>query len=669
MTDLFARVRDEIDRVVRSVVDTPPDTVPVETPPDPEFGDLATPVALGLAKTLRRKPREIAEQLAVALRGIEGVAAVEVAGPGFVNVHLDRDAALGGLLDPAAAPARGAEPADAGAKTGVKTIVEHTNINPNKAAHIGHLRNAVLGDTLVRSMRQLGRRVEVQNYIDDTGVQVADVVVALVELAGLDERGVADLIDEAAAQPPPLDHRLWDLYARVTAWYEEDDSRLERRQEVLHALESGEGPAARIGARVAGHVVARHLRTMARIGVDYDLLPKESDILAHRFWDSAFERLRDSGAVHRVEEGKNAGCWVMRLPHEEDGDSDQEYEKVIVRSNGVVTYVGKDIAYQLWKFGLLGADFEYRRFPLAPEGAEVVETAPPGAGSAGLTGYGAGGEVYNVIDVRQSYLQRVVKQGLASLGYTEQAERSIHFSYEMVALSPRTALEIRPDLDLSDEERRRPYLDMSGRRGLGVKADDLLDRLEAKAADEVRARQQDLAEEDQLAIARQLAVGALRYYMLRYTKNKVVAFDVDDALAFEGETGPYCQYAAVRVRRIIDKLSGRFGGTPEAWREQAREAKFDSIPGEVALEHWRLVQKAAALAPTTRAAVETLELATLAKYAFELAQEINAFYHKHSVLNEPDRQVRLARLGVLLAAERSLLAVLDLMGVPVPDRM
>jgi arginyl-tRNA synthetase len=663
MTDLFARIRQEIGRAVRATVDAPPDQIPVETPPNPEMGDLATPVALGLAKVLRRKPRDIAEQLADALREIDGVTSVEVAGPGFVNVHLDRDAALRSLLvEPASSGDGGPEP---------KTIVEHTNINPNKAAHIGHLRNAVLGDTLVRSMRRLGRRVEVQNYIDDTGVQVADIVVALTELEGLDEASVEAMIDVAARQPPPLDHRLWDLYARVTAWYEEDEARLEHRRRVLHALESGEQPTARIGARVAGHVVACHLRTMERIGVRYDLLPKESDILAHRFWDTAFERLQKSGAVHRVEEGKNAGCWVMRLPHEEEGDSEQEYEKVIVRSNGVVTYVGKDIAYQLWKFGLLGADFEYRPFPLAayPDGGEVVETAPPGDGVGNLAGFGAGDVVYNVIDVRQSYLQRVVKQGLASLGHTKQADRSIHFAYEMVALSPKTAVEIKPDLLLSDDEKQKSWLDMSGRRGLGVKADDLLDRLESKAAEEVGARHEDLSREEQLGIARQLSIGALRYYMLRYTKNKVVAFDIDDALAFEGETGPYCQYAVVRVRRILDKMSQRFGESPERWRSRALEARFSAVPEEAALEHWRLVQKAAALPETIRAAVDTLELATVAKYAFELAQEINAFYHKHSVLNEPEEAVRLARLGVMLAAERSLLDVLELMGVPVPERM
>lgn len=672
MTDLFTRVRRRIAEIVQTEAGAPVEGLVVETPPDASLGDLATPVALRLAKALRRPPRQIAEDLARALREIEGVDEVEVAGPGFVNVRLDRDAALASLLEQA-----GTAPAPEGDQTGrEKIIVEHTNINPNKAAHIGHLRNAVLGDTLVRSMRHLGHPVEVQNYIDDTGVQVADIVVALTVLEGLDEAGVDGLIARCTAADDgpgtPLDHHLWDLYARVTRWFDEDESRLEHRRQVLHALEHDEGAAARIGGKVASQVVACHLRTMNRLGVRYDLLPRESDILGHRFWENAFARLKETGAVQLIEEGKNAGCWVMRLPHAEDeSDSEHEYEKIIVRSNGVVTYVGKDIAYQLWKFGLLGADFDYRPFPhfRYADGTELVETAPSGQGDAGLGGFGSGSVVYNVIDVRQSYLQRVVKQGLVSLGYDKEAARSIHFAYEMVALSPQTALEIKPDLDLSEEDRKRPWLDMSGRKGLGVKADDLLDRLQSKAGDEVATRNADLDDAEREEIACQLAIGALRYYMLRYTKNKVVAFDIDDALAFEGETGPYCQYAVVRVRRIFDKLSERFGGTPGQWRERALGARFGAVPDEVALEHWKVVQRAAALPDTVRTAIDGLELSTLAKYAFELAQEVNSFYHKHSVLGEPDEEVRLARLAVLMAAETALLTALDLMGVPVPDRM
>ncbi|MDH3284432.1 MAG: arginine--tRNA ligase [Acidobacteriota bacterium] len=667
MIDLYESLRGEIERAVRESVSPPPDVVPIEFPPDPELGDLATPVALSLARSLRKAPRAIAEELRERIERLPSVASAEVAGPGFVNVRIDRSAAVERLLaESDTAPA---------SATSEKVIVEHTNINPNKAAHIGHLRNAVLGDTLVRLLSALGRTVEVQNYIDDTGVQVADVVVALLEMERLDEEGVAKLLERADARLADgghgVDHDLWDLYASVTRWFEEDDTRLEHRARVLHELERGEGLAARVGRAVAAAVVACHLRTMERLGIRYDVLPKESDILSHSFWDAAFERLRDASAVTYKESGKTAGCWVMSLPHDEEGASAEEYEKIIVRSDGTVTYVGKDIAYQLWKFGLLGADFSFR--PFAPfayaDGSRPMETAPPGSAPVTSPGFGRGRRVFNVIDTRQSYLQRVVREGLVRLGHVDEAQRSIHFSYEMVALSPETALQLRPDLRLTDEERRRPWLDMSGRRGLGVKADDLIDRLESEALREVEGRNPDLAREERETLAREIATGALRYYMLRFARTTVVAFDIDAALAFEGETGPYCQYASVRVARIVDKLAAALGSTRESLVERVRGARFDDIPAELASDHWRLVHLAARLPEVARQAVETLELATLARFAFELAQAINGFYHKYPVLQEPVEAVRDARLAVLLAADRALREGLSLLGVPLPRRM
>ena len=663
MIALLSTLREEIARAIREVADV--SEIPFEFPPDPALGDLATPVAFSLARVLRRAPRQIATELAERIGALPGVAGVEVAGPGYVNVRVDRTTAVRRLLGPDEPP-----PARPG-----KVVVEHTNINPNKAAHIGHLRNAILGDTLVRCLAATGHAVEVQNYIDDTGVQVADVVVALTRLAGLDAAGVRELIDRgeerAARGGGGVDHDLWDLYARVTAWYAEDESRLAHRTATLHALEKGEGPLAEIGALVAGAVVRCHLRTMHRLGVRYDVLPRESDILAHRFWDQAFRLLRESGAIRFAREGKAAGCWVMDLPHDEDDEDGERYEKIIVRSNGTVTYVGKDIAYQMWKFGLLGRDFDYAPFPLwaYPDGTRPWQTVPPGEGRADHPEFGHASRVYNVIDVRQSYLQRVVVQGLERLGHVEQARESIHFSYEMVALSPRTALALQPDLQLSDEELARPWLDMSGRRGLGVKADDLLDMLERKALEEVRERAPEAPGEEAERIAREIAIGALRYYMLRHTRNKVVAFDVDQALAFEGETGPYCQYAAVRISRILDKLEEREGIGREAALAMAREADFEALPEEGRLDHWALVLEAARLPEVVPAAIEALEFATLAKYAFELARSINAFYHRYPVLREPDGAARAARLAVLLVADRSLREALALMGVPIPARM
>ncbi len=664
--DLFAELKDFIDQAVSELAPAPPGRTPVEFPPDPELGDLATPVALALARTLRRPPRQIAEDLARRLARAPGVVSATVAGPGYVNLHLDRTALLRSLLSPAPAPR---------APTLGKAIVEHTNINPNKAAHIGHLRNAVLGDALARCLRALGWGVEVQNYIDDTGVQVADVAVALSQLAGFDEAGFRELEARAEARRGDgghgVDYDLWDLYAQVTRWYDEDPARVALRAEALRQLECGEGALGRLGVAVAPAVVACHLRTMERLDIRYDLLPKESDILAHRFWDHAFARLRESRAIILSAEGKSAGCWIMNLPHAADGPGGEEYEKIIVRSDGTVTYVGKDIAYQMWKFGLLGRDFAYRKLPgfTNTSGGPLWETAPPGAGEAAAPGFGRADKVYNVIDVRQSYLQRVVQQGLERLGHTREAQQSVHFSYEMVALTPRTALELQPDLVLDEDERRRPFIDMSGRRGIGVKADDLLDRLDEKALAEVRSRNPDFPPEEQARLGRSVARGALRYYMLRFARNTLVAFDIDGALAFEGETGPYCQYACVRVGRIVEKLAARLALPEDEVRRAAAAASFDDIPADSAAEHWRLVQAASRLPDIVRAAVDSLEFSTLARYAFDLAQEINAFYHRWSVLHEADDDARAARLAVLLAADQALRTALELMGAPPPARM
>jgi arginyl-tRNA synthetase len=664
MFDPFLEAREAIEAAIRAALPTAVGEVPT-TYPDPAHGDIASPIALSLAKSLGQPPRKIAESLQRALEALPGITRVDVAGPGFLNVHIDRRAALRRMLgDLPATPV----------KTG-KVIVEHTNINPNKAAHIGHLRNAVLGDTLVRCLRALGHQVEVQNYIDDTGVQVADAVVALRQLAGLDLTGVQALIDSCNARVQAgghgFDYDLWDLYARVTDWFAAEPTREEHRRQVLAELEHGEGTGTEIGRALSREIVRCHLRTMQRLGIRYDLLPKESDILAHRFWQQAFARLRQTGAIIESHEGKTAGCWVMNLPHSEEETGGQEYEKVIVRSNGVVTYVGKDIAYQLWKFGLLGRDFEYAPFTaFRYDGDSVLyETVAPGRGHGAAPAFGRAQIVYNVIDVRQAYLQRVVKQGLERLGHTQEAAHSIHFAYEMVALSPATARELRPDLSLTEEEQARPWIDMSGRRGLGVKADDLIDQLILRATQEVESRAVELGPQDRRQIAEQIAIGALRYYMLRFGRNKIVAFDMNAALAFEGETGPYAQYASVRIARIVAKLAERSGQTISDVRKTASQADFTAIPADLAQEHWRLVHHAARLSEAVRQAVETLEFAVLAKYSFELAQAISGFYHRFPVLKEENLAIQQARLATLLVAERALNASLGLMGVPVPERM
>ena len=662
----------------------------VEYPPTRALGDLAFPIAFELARRLRKAPRAIAAEIVEALE-LGAVGRAEAAPNGYINVFLAREAFLRQrLADASPAPRAG---------LGDKIVVEHTAINPNKAAHVGHLRNAALGDTLGRLLRFRGDRVEIQNYIDDTGVQVADVVVGFQQLEG---KSLEEI--RAIAETTRFDYYCWDLYARVTEWYEADPARLQVRAQTLHAIEGGDNDQAAIGAFIADRIVRQHLDTMARLDVDYDLLTWESDILKLKFWDRAFEILKANGAVYQQPEGRLAGCWVMAIdegtddssaegsapnvpdPKHADGvtdasgthaaddadvgdDAAEPREKVIVRSDGTVTYVGKDLANQFWKFGLLGRDFNYRVFRHRPDGSPVWATTALETDHApgdDPPPFGAADGVYNVIDTRQSYLQKLLRQALDVLGHTAQAERSTHFAYEMVALSPATARE----LGYAGADDSRAFVEVSGRKGLGVKADDLLDRLVEKAAAEVSARNPEAPPAQVQDTAAAIATAALRYFMIKYSRGKVIAFDLDEALSFEGETGPYLQYAVVRANNIFGKLEARDGLSEPL--VLARLADMPATPltsDEGCDDLWNLVLEAARLDEVVDHAIRTLELSVLAKYAFGLAQTFNAFYHRYQILNESRPETQLWRAAAAAYARAQMTRGLALMGCRVPVRM
>jgi arginyl-tRNA synthetase len=655
-----------------------PDTLPallLESPPNRALGDLATPIAFELARRLRKAPRAIAQDMAAAIGTIDGVRRVEAAPNGYLNIFLERAgflaARLAGTVRAPISPAP------------LKTIVEHTAINPNKAAHVGHLRNAALGDTLVRVLKFRGAPVEVQNYIDDTGVQVADVVVGLREL----EHKTTEAVRLAADEEPQFDYYCWDLYARVTEWYGQDKERLTLRAATLHDIEHGDTEASTIAGLVADRIVRCHLKTMARMNVDYDLLTWEGDILRLQFWARAFEILKSRGAVYLQEQGRLAGCWVMRIDDDSAGADDGETpdesadepmvddpvesrEKVIVRSNGTVTYVGKDIAYQFWKFGLLGRDFNYRRFGERSDGGPLWATSSsPADGPTAHPAFGQAGTTYNVIDVRQSYLQKLLKQALAALEYTEQAERSIHFSYEMVALSHATARALGYVSDDQPDD-KRGFIEVSGRKGQGVKADDLLDTLTERAAAEVDKRNPELQTAERRRIAEMIGVAAVRYFMVKYSRTKVIAFDIEESLNFEGESGPYLQYAVVRAQNIFNKLRER-GGLDEARiATSLNGVAATELEGEEGSHDlWALVLEAARLDEVVEQVIRTLEFSVLAKYAFGLAQSFNGFYHRYPILNEERQDVRRWRAAGVSYFCRQMTRALDLMGITVPARM
>jgi arginyl-tRNA synthetase len=613
--------------------------------PDPKMGDLALTFPFQLAKKLRKAPRAIAQEAAPLLASVEGVVKAEVAGAGFLNLWLDKTAVFAEAVRSAGRTSLAPEER--------KIVIEHTNINPNKAAHIGHLRNACLGDTLARSLRYKGETVEVQNYIDDTGVQVVDVVFGLMEL---EKKSIADL----ESLPGKFDYYCWDLYARVSAYLADHPEAQARKAEIYKRIEHGGDPEYALSRYVSRRIVRAHLATMKRLGIGYDVLPCESTILHLKFWEKAFELLKERRSIYLAAEGENKGCWVMRL------EEDEEREKVIVRSDGTVTYVGKDIAYQLWKFGLLGRDFYYE--PFAEEDGRTLWISTPDP-TSGTPGFGGATKVYNVIDTRQSYLQKVVVQGLRSLKFDEQAAKSVHFSYEMVALSPKSLAEL--GYAATDEEKDRAFLEVSGRKGLGVKADDLLDRLEAKARAEIEKRSPGQPEEATRKTARDIATGALRYFMLKFARNSVIVFDFEEALSFEGETGPYLQYTAVRLASIFRKLKERFGIEESAIlpAPAGRPLVPAGLSEQETADFWDLVLTASSLEEEVQRSVAALEFSHLAKFAFLLCQKLNGYYHKYPILSEENGEVRAFRLLVLRSVKDQLHAALGLMGIPPPERM
>ena len=654
-------MRERVKAAINRVFDIDLAEIPVEVPPRTELGDLAFPVAFELAKRLKaatgkkQNPRDIAIQLADNMSRLEDVVRVDVAGAGYLNLYLNRADFLLRSLE---------EPQPLSPQLGGKLIVEHTAVNPNKAAHIGHLRNAVLGDTTVRMLRAAGETVEVQNYIDNTGVQVADVVVGFKHIE-------QKTIDQIKAIEDKFDYYCWDLYARVGSFYEGDNSRLAFRTEALHGLEAGAGDIYEMADYISTRILECHLNTMARVGIEYELLPRESDVLHMNLWSRAFDLLKERGAVEYATEGKLAGCWVMRSTEESDQGEETEHEldKVIVRSNGTVTYTGKDISFHLWKLGQLDIDFYYKRFHQYPdERVAWITSSNPSDDDSSHPEFGNGAAYFNVIDIGQSYPQHYVKLGVMAVDHDERVERSAHLGYEKVVLTTATAEQL--GQHVTDEDRKRGVVSMSGRKGLGVKTDDFIDQLEANALAEVASRHPELTAEDQRNAAHKIAIGALRYFLLKFTRNSIISFDFKEALAFDGETGPYLQYSVVRANSIFRKL--RDAGIEVSAadiQKVTRERVGELLSGETGDDLWSVVYLAERLPDIVRGAVAALEPAVVAKWAFQLAQRFNIFYHNHHILSEADPARRALLIAITTVVRRQLIRALDVLGIEAPDRM
>jgi len=535
---------------------------------------------------------------------------------------------------------------------------------------VGHLRNAILGDTFARMLKpdefKAGFATGVQNYIDNTGVQVADIVVAVTVLKGMTLDDVRGWLTELLETNTRLDYACWDLYAEISQWYEAEPAEAAKRKELrlatLHKIEAGDNETAEIAELISTGVLRRHLETMERLGIEYDFLPRESEILHLHFWEAARKLMVEACVLYLETQGKNKGCWVMRRPGFEGPEvGPDEDAKILVRSNGTVTYVGKDIAYHLWKFGLLKIDFGYAKFHEYVTHTCWISTMH---GEDPHPSFGHADAIYNVIDSRQDDPQAQVKEALRVLGFTTESDRYTHLNYAFVGLTTRTAEEL--GYVLSEEDKARAFIEVSGRKGFGVRADDLIDRMIAAAKSEVDARHPELSDAERAEIADAIGVGALRYFMLRFTRNTVIAFDFKDALSFDGETGPYAQYAAVRAANIFRKA----GVTEEA--ALAAMAKLDLgelLSGDEGTSVWEVWLTASRLSLVLEQAIAAAEPAILAKYAFQLAQQFNNFYHRHHILTETDEARKMLLLATAAAAKRELTRVLGWMGMRVPLAM
>lgn len=681
MNNIQESLKEKVIAAAKEIFDIELENISGEVPPKIELGDFAFPIAFELAKRIKQatgekqNPRAIAEKLKESLEATEDVSRVEVAGAGYLNIFFDRAKFLSSIafFDTNSNIIKD--------ENSPKRMVEHTSINPNKAAHIGHVRNSVLGDTFVRILRAKGEQVEVQNYIDNTGVQVADVVVGFIHIEKLSLEDIKNL-DASLTPAQSFDYYCWDLYTKVGLFYRNGDPNGEKnleliqlQQDTIHAIEEGNNPTAEIAEYVATRNVECILDTMERLHIRYDLLPRESEILKLHFWQHAFDRMKELGVIEFANEGHAKGCWVMPLDSH-TGTEEHNADKILVRSNGTVTYTGKDIAYQMWKLGLLGLDFNYKLFREYTDGHQTWITTTESDGNSENVKrpkFGNGETVYNVIDTRQSYPQSVVKRGVAAIDPVKGENASVHLSYEMVALSPTAAEEL--GIQISDEDRKRPFIEMSGRKGIGVKADDLINRLEENALREVASRHTELPTDEQKKIAHIIAIGALRYFLLKFTRNTVIAFDFKEALAFEGETGTYCQNAAVRINSIFRKLGDERKADAEniirslVDNANIKEEIQKNFEGESGDDIWSLVTLASRYEEALAQAADSQEPAYLARYAFNLAKSFNHFFHLYKIISEENDIRRALLVTVADITRRQLTAALNTLGIEVPERM
>jgi arginyl-tRNA synthetase len=650
-------IKEEIEELLKEILDIR--EVPFNVPPNREWGDLSSAACSGVAKQRRQSPVEIAQETVAKLKSRNPRFIHEITSTSFyVNFKIDWPALVKDLIPRILKEkelfGRGtATPAE-------KVFIEHTSVNPNKAMHIGHLRNSVLGDTITRVLEWLGFSTEVCNYIDDTGLQVVDVVTALLYMDAPSYKEGSDIkaVWAKVSTDQPFDYVCWDLYARFQNELEKNPFLLEKREEILHGIERGIPPVAGFAKELATKIVQSHLETVAQLSIFYDLLNWESDIIARGFWQATFELLKEKGALRFETEGPNEGCWVVPFGGiVETAEGMKSLDKILVRSNGSVTYTGKDVAYQLWKFGLLKKDFLYKDWGLQANGKMLWTTAKDGEPGERLSKrFGHAETVINVIDTRQSYPQQVVVECLRQMGFEKEAKESVHLAYEVVNLS----LQAARLLGMEEAEEKKAYA-MSGRSGTGVKAKDFIQMVKRKVIEK-----SDHPLEENVASA--LASAAIRYYLLRFTLESQIVFDFEEALKTTGNTGVYLEYAHARACSILRKAEER--KIDLSWNDSC-------VPDNLTEAERNLVEALESFSSVVNRAGKTLRISQLAEYAFDLATSFTNFYEhpdpgadvQTPFIHLRDQELKTFRLSLVMAFQNVMGNLLNLMGMPALERI
>jgi len=651
-------IREGVARVLKELLNI--EEIPFNEPPQRELGDFSSAVCLSMAKQRREPPMKIAQEMAERLKSNPPpyVKEIGVSPPGYLNFKVDWPALAQDLIPQILQ--EGELFGRPVSQTEKKVFIEHTSVNPNKAMHIGHLRNSVLGDTVGRVLKWLGFSTEVCNYIDDTGLQVVDVVTALLYLDPPFYTKESDFKAIWGKVPldQPFDYFCWDLYARFQNEFEKNPSLLEKREEVLHKIEGGIDSIAGFAKELATKIVQSHLETVAQLSIFYDLLNWESDIISRGFWEATFEILKEKGVLRFETEGPNEGCWVVPFGGiVETAEGMKSMDKILVRSNGSVTYTGKDVAYQLWKYGLLKKDFLYKRWGPQANGEILWTTAKDGETGDRLSkSFGHAEMVINVIDTRQSYPQQIVVECLRQTGFEKEANESVHLAYEVVNLSQRAARL----LGMGETEEKKAYA-MSGRSGTGVKAKDFIQMVKQKV---IEKADHPLKENVDSA----LASAAIRYYLLKFTLESRIVFDFDEALKTTGDTGVYLEYAHARACSILRKA-----------KEQKIDPQWrgDCIPRQLTETERNLLDALSKFSSAVAKSGKTLRVSQLTEYAFDLATSFTNFYEhpdpgadvQTPFIHLRDQGLQTFRLSLVRTFQKVMANMLTLMGMPTLERI